>query len=91
MRNQNIYKLDANTLKLFLKVCELQSISRAAEHFDLNQSTVSNTMERLKLTLGYKLFEKAGRNIVLTENALALVPRATRIISAIEGLPETGK
>ncbi|GAA6208078.1 LysR family transcriptional regulator [Cognatishimia sp. WU-CL00825] len=90
MNNLNVYKLDAHTLRIFLKVCELQSVSRAAEHFDLNQSTVSNLLERLRQMLGYKLFEKAGRNIVPTENAKNLIPRAARIVSAIEGLPETG-
>ncbi|MGH1466506.1 MAG: LysR family transcriptional regulator [Cognatishimia sp.] len=90
MNNLNVYKLDAHTLRIFLKVCELQSVSRAAEHFDLNQSTVSNMLERLRQMLGYKLFEKVGRSIVPTENAKNLIPRAARIVSAIEGLSETG-
>lgn len=90
MKNQNIYKVDAHTLRVFLKVCELQSVSRAAEHFNLNQSTVSNILDRLRQALGYKLLEKVGRNIVPTENAKALIPRASEIVSAIEGLPDTG-
>lgn len=90
MKNQNIYKVDAHILRVFLKVCELRSVSRAAEHFDLNQSTVSNMMDRLRQLLGYKLFEKVGRNIVPTDNAKELIPRATEIVSAIEGLLDTG-
>lgn len=90
MKNQNIYKVDAHTLRIFLKVCELQSVSRAAEHFNLNQSTVSNILDRLRHALGYKLLEKVGRNIEPTENAKALIPRASEIVSAIEGLPDTG-
>lgn len=90
MKNSNIYKVDAHILRVFLKVCELQSISRAAEHFDVNQSTVSNMMDRLRQLLGYKLFEKVGRTIVPTENAKELIPRATSIVTAIESLPDTG-
>lgn len=91
MKNLNIYKVDAHVLRVFLKVCELRSISRAAEHFDLNQSTVSNMMDRLRHLLGYKLFEKVGRNIAPTENAKQLIPRAAEIVSAIEGLADTGE
>jgi len=90
MKNQNIYKVDAHMLRVFLKVCDLQSISRAAEHFDLNQSTVSNMMDRLRHLVGFKLFEHVGRNIVPTENAKDLIPRASGIVSAIEGLSDTG-
>ncbi len=91
MKNQNIYKLDAHTLRVFLKVCELQSVSRAADYFDLNQSTVSNMLDRLRQMVGFRLFEKSGRNIVPTTNAKDLIPRAHRIVSAIEGLPDSGE
>lgn len=91
MMNRNVYKVDAHILRVFLKVCELQSMSRAAEYFDLNQSTVSNMMDRLRNLVGFKLFEKVGRNIVPSENAKALIPRATEIVSAIEGLLDTGE
>ncbi|SHG48325.1 LysR family transcriptional regulator [Cognatishimia maritima] len=90
MKNQNIYKVDAHLLRVFLKVCELHSVSRAADVFDLNQSTVSNMMDRLRQAVGFRLFEKVGRNIVPTEDAKDLIPRAARIVSAIEGLPEAG-
>lgn len=91
MQNTNIYKIDAHILRVFLKVCELRSVSRAADFFDINQSTVSNMMDRLRQLVGYKLFEKVGRNIEPTENAKALIPRASIIVSAIESLPDTGR
>ncbi|MDC0738717.1 LysR family transcriptional regulator [Cognatishimia sp. SS12] len=90
MQKNDVYKLDAHTLRVFLKVCELKSVSRASDFFDINQSTVSNILDRLRQSLGYKLFEKVGRNIEPTENAKALIPRAEQIVSAIEGLPDTG-
>ncbi|MGF7184666.1 DNA-binding transcriptional LysR family regulator [Desulfitispora alkaliphila] len=53
-------------LQCFVKVAELKSFSRAAEMLFLSQSTVSTHISGLEKSLGQKLFDRLGRQIVLT-------------------------
>ncbi|MEM9971080.1 MAG: LysR family transcriptional regulator [Pseudomonadota bacterium] len=91
MENFDLYRLDGHALKVFASVCETGSISRTAELFDLNQSTISHTVDKLRGAIHDPLFVKSGRGIVPSEKALALLPRVQRILAELEGLvaPET--
>ncbi|MGR3515129.1 MAG: LysR family transcriptional regulator [Paracoccaceae bacterium] len=86
MQNFDLYRLDAHALKVFVSVCETGSVSRTAALFDLNQSTISHTLDKLRTVVGDPLFVKSGRGITPTEKALAMLPRVQQIIADIEGL-----
>ena len=49
-------------LQYFLKVAELQNITKAAEELHLSQPSLSRSMKSLEDDLGYRLFERTGRN-----------------------------
>lgn len=86
MQNFDLFRLDGHTLRVFVSVCETGSVSRTAELFDLNQSTISHTLDKMRSAVGDMLFVKSGRGITPTEKALALLPRVQKILADIEGL-----
>ena len=86
MQNFNIDRIDAHTLRVFLKVIETGSVTKAAEFFEINQSTASHSLEKLRFAIGDTLFVRSGRGLVPTSAALAVAPRASDIVSRIESL-----
>ena len=82
----DIYRIDGHALKIFLKVLESQSVTEAAYHFGLNQSTVSHTLDKLRNSVGQNLFERAGRGITPTLTAQELAPLAKEILTQLESM-----
>ncbi len=86
MEKFDIFRLDWHTLRVFLSVCETRSISRTADIFDLNQSTISHTIDKMRAAVGDQLFVKVGRGIIPTAVALETAPKVQEILVNIEGL-----
>lgn len=59
--------LNYHHLLYFWVVAREGSIARATERLHLTQPTISTQLRMLEESLGEKLFEKSGRNLVLTE------------------------
>ena len=91
MHDFDLYRIDGHALSIFASVCETGSVSRTAEIFDLNQSTISHTIDKLRGAVKDPLFVKSGRGITPTEKALALLPRVQRILAEFEGLLTPGE
>lgn len=89
MQNFDLYKLDGRSLRIFLTIYETGSVSAAADVFDLNQSTISHTLDKLRSAIGDPLFTKSGRSITPTEKALSIIPRVHEVLAGIEGLVES--
>lgn len=73
--------MDIQQLDLFCKIAELKSFSRAAESASLTQPTVSGHIKNLEEELGVQLFDRLGREVVLTEGGKILQDFALRIIA----------
>lgn len=73
-------------LRLFLAIYDSNSVSIAADHLDLNQSTVSYSLEKLRSYLGDPLFIKAGRGITPTQKAIEIAPKIAELLADMEGL-----
>lgn len=89
MENFDLLRIDGHTMRVFVSVCQTGSVSRTAELFDLNQSTISHTLDKMRAALGNPLFVKIGRNIAPNEKSLTLLPRIENILADIEGLVTT--
>ena len=59
--------MELTQLRYFLKVAELQHITKAAEELHVAQPALTMTIHRLERELEVPLFGSKGRNIVLTE------------------------
>jgi DNA-binding transcriptional LysR family regulator len=71
-------------LFVFTKVAEKNSFSKAAEDIFLSQSTVSNHISNLESYFGQKLFDRLGKEIVLTPFGQKLYPWAQEILKLKE-------
>jgi DNA-binding transcriptional LysR family regulator len=86
MVNSPIDPIDIGTLRTLVLVYDLQSFSAAAKRLDVNQSTISYAIERLRAALRDPLFVRQGSGISATERCEALVQWVREMIVEIEGL-----
>lgn len=71
-------------LQIFLVAAENLSFLRAAEILDLSPPAVSMQMSRLSESLGGPLFEKKGRQVVLTSAGQRLIPYAEKVTHTLK-------
>ncbi|MEO1549343.1 MAG: LysR family transcriptional regulator [Pseudomonadota bacterium] len=86
MEKIDLYRLDGHAMRVFLHIYDTQSVSRTADAFNLNQSTISHTLEKLRSALEDPLFIRAGRRIIPTERAEGLALQMRKIVAEIDGL-----
>ncbi len=72
--------MDIHRLKVFCRVIELQSFTRAADAVHLTQPTVSEHIRALEESLGEKLIDRLGREILPTPAGKILYQYAREII-----------
>jgi DNA-binding transcriptional LysR family regulator len=75
---------DLLSLKAFVSVAREGSVSKAANTLYLTQPAVSLQLKSLQERLNLKLFERAGRGLVLTRDGAALLPQAEKVLSALQ-------
>lgn len=78
-------------LRYFRAVAHDGNLTRTAERLNLSQSALSVQIRQLEERLGHALFERRGRQLVLTEAGRIALDHADRIFSAGEELVETLK
>lgn len=71
-------------LTYFQVVAETQNFSRAAEQLFLTPSALSKAIRSLEIELGFPLFEKHGRNSVLTEYGKIFLEYVIQAANSIE-------
>lgn len=59
--------MNLNQLYYFKTLAELEHYTKAAEKLNISQPTLSHSIAALEKELGANLFEKQGRNVVLTK------------------------
>lgn len=78
--------LDNKTLLVFLEVARTQSMTKAANHLHLTEPSVSRMMRSLEERLGYKLFQRRSKNLLLTKSGQLLQDRAKVIVDLVQEL-----
>jgi len=76
--------MDIKQLEAFLHVVEARSFSRAAERLFLSQPTVSVHVQSLEESLGTKLLDRLGKEVVPTPAGEILFKYARRILALRE-------
>ena len=72
--------MDLHQLFVFTKAVEHKSFSKAAENIFLSQSTVSSHIQALEKSLNLQLFDRDGRETVLTPHGERLYAWAQQIL-----------
>lgn len=71
-------------LKIFLAVCEQNSITKAAEKLYISQPAVSNSIKELEDYYGIKFFDRISKRLILTEAGKRVLEYATHIVSLFD-------
>ena len=85
-KNDNSMNITLRQLEVFLAVIDTQSTTRGAEKLALSQSAVSSALADLENQLGVQLFERAGKRLIVNENARLLFPRAQALLEQAQEL-----
>ncbi len=81
--------LNYNHLRYFWAVAHEGNLTRAAKHLHVSQSAVSVQIHKLEDDLGHALFERRGKQLVLTEAGQIALDHADAIFAAGEELVGT--
>jgi LysR family transcriptional activator of nhaA len=81
--------LNLHHLRLFRAVAREGTLTAAASALNISQSAVSTQIKALETDLGHDLFERRGRNLVLTEAGRIALDYADQIFRAAEQLTAT--
>ncbi|MFU8926933.1 LysR substrate-binding domain-containing protein [Acinetobacter puyangensis] len=72
------------TLKLFTRIVELGSFSRAADQLGIPRATASNAIKQLEKNLQSRLLERTTRYVRTSQDGQAFYERCTQILSELE-------
>lgn len=73
--------MEIRVLKYFLKLCETESITAAAQALNITQPALSRQLVSLEEEVGEKLFVRGKKGITLTDAGYYLYKHATEIIN----------
>jgi len=82
-------QLNYHHLRYFRAVAHEGNLTRAAERLNLSQSALSTQIKSLEGRLGHALFDRVGRQLVLTEVGRIALDHADRIFGTGRELMET--
>lgn len=75
--------MEISELQAFIRVSESGSFSVASEQLFLTQPAVSKRIASLESSLETKLFDRVGRQVLLTEAGKRLLPKAKQILTDV--------
>lgn len=75
-------------LKYFCEVASIRSISKVAINSHISQPALSQQIQRLEDSLGYKLLERSNKGVELTEAGLIVSKYAKNLIKAYDNMTE---
>lgn len=75
--------MEIQNLTAFLTVAETGSFSQAAEQLHLTQPAISKRIAALEDQLAVRLFDRLGRQVLLTEAGQILLPKAHHILQTL--------
>ena len=81
--------MDIRSLNTFIHVAELGSFSRAGERLGYSQPTVSIQIKQLEESLGFRLFDRIGHTIRLTDQGRLVLALAQEICRLSQQMSHT--
>lgn len=73
-----------HAMRLFTRIVELGSFTRAAEDLQLPRATVTHALQQLEKRLGTRLLHRTTRHVSATPDGEAYYERCTRLLADIE-------
>lgn len=82
----NITMQNLDALRIFVRVAEMASFTRAAESLGIQKGRASNTVRALEAEIGARLLHRSTRTVQLTEDGHAFYQRAQDLLADAEAL-----
>ncbi|MGM0519957.1 MAG: LysR family transcriptional regulator [Campylobacterota bacterium] len=76
--------MDSNLLKVFVAVAKENSISQGAKKLGFAQSNVTSRIKQLEKSIGFTLFYRVPRGVILTHEGKKLYKHAVEIVHKVE-------
>ena len=76
--------MNLDHLRYFVKLAEVGHYTKAAEQLCIAQPSLSHAMRTLETELGVPLFERSGRNTVLTRYGREFLHCAQRTLATLD-------
>src|SRR5574337_240075 len=76
----SLLRLTLRQLGIFSAVARLGTTTAAGDEIGLSQSAVSSAINELERLLAMRLFDRAGRRLLLNDNGRSLLPRALALL-----------
>jgi LysR family nitrogen assimilation transcriptional regulator len=80
--------MDLQQLRVFLKVAELEHITRASQDLGFSQPAVTKAMQRLEQEIGLALIKRRKKGVVLTPAGHLLQTYAYRMLGLEQEMEE---
>lgn len=71
-------------IRIFQRIVETRSFTKAAAHLDLPRSTVSKNLKELEEHLGTKLIQRTTRSVALTTEGAEYYRRISRLVTKLD-------
>lgn len=78
--------MEIDALRMFVKVAELASFTRAAEHLGLSKARVSTAVQALEGEVGSRLLQRSTRAVRLTTDGELFLARARQLVLGADEL-----
>jgi DNA-binding transcriptional LysR family regulator len=78
--------MEIDAVRMFVKVAELASFTRAAEHLGLSKARVSTRVQELEGELGSRLLQRSTRAVRLTSDGEEFLSRARQLVDDADDL-----
>lgn len=78
--------MEIDVLRMFVKVAELASFTRAAGHLGLSKARVSTAIQTLETDLGSRLLQRSTRAVRLTPDGEEFLGRARQLVADADEL-----
>ena len=78
--------MDLEALKIYARVAELASFTKAAEHLGLPKARVSTSVQALEARLGTRLLQRTTRSVRMTPDGEAFYERCTVLLADLDEL-----
>lgn len=87
----HILRLTLRQLQIFVAVARSGSTTAASAEIALSQSATSSAVNAFERLLSLRLFDRAGKRLLLNDNGRALLPRALALLDGAAGIEQMAR
>lgn len=87
----DVLRLTLRQLQIFVAVARSGSTMAASAQIALSQSATSAAVNELERLLSLRLFDRAGKRLLLNDNGRALLPRALALLDGAAGIEQMSR